>query len=56
MLGVAQTLKFEIIPEKQWLEDDPLLWGPGNFSAGELLNFRGVDNNLLIFMKGTRTI
>jgi len=35
------TQKFNIAPEKWWLEDDPFLLGHGNFSRA-MLNFRGV--------------
>ena len=30
---VIYTRKFNIAPEKWWLEDDPVLLGPGNFSG-----------------------
>ena len=32
---------FNIATGKWWLEDDPFLLCPGNFSVGELLNFGG---------------
>ena len=36
--------KFNIAPEKWWLEDDPFLLGPGNFSGeNSLLNFGRVN-------------
>ena len=31
--------KFNIAPEKWWLEGDPFLLGPGNFSGAKMLNF-----------------
>ena len=37
--------KFHIGPEKWWLEDDPFLLGPGNFS-GAMLNFGRVSDSL----------
>ena len=38
--------KFNITPEKWWLEDDPFLLGFGNFfGENELLNFGRVDHS-----------
>ena len=33
--------KFNIAPEKWWLEDDPFLLGPGNFSGAVPVKLRG---------------
>ncbi len=35
--------KFDIAPEKWWLEDDPFLLGFGNFSGASCWNFGGVS-------------
>ena len=42
MRNLQQTItppKFNIAPEKFWLEDEPFLLGLGNFSGLLLLNF-----------------
>ena len=48
--------KFNIAPEKWWLEDDPFLSEPGNFSgANSLLNFRWVNQNPIYHLPTTTT-
>ena len=47
-------LKFNIAPEKWWLEDDPFLWGPGTFSGEtSLLNF-GRKTLLMVDLPSSR--